>query len=71
MSNKATQAKVLFFIFTLFGVAYTAIDTLIPLISEQLGIGFDKIGLILFASSSISLAATFLAGRFSDKYDIK
>ncbi len=47
------------------------IDPLIPVISEQLNIGFDRIGLILFAGSALSLAATFFGGRFSDKYDIK
>jgi len=63
--------NILFVIFIFFGIAFTIIDPLIPLVSEKLGIGYDRIGLILFASSSISLAATFLSGRFSDKYDLK
>ncbi len=63
--------SLLFVLFIFFGIAFTVIDPLIPIISEEFNIGYDKIGLILFASSSISLIATFLSGRFSDKYDLK
>ena len=69
--NGKNKLNILFATFIFFGIAFTIIDPLIPLISEKLGIGYDRIGLILFASSSISLAATFLSGRFSDRYDIK
>jgi MFS family permease len=69
--NRNSTLNLLFVIFIFFGIASTLIDPLIPVISEQLNIGFDRIGLILFAGSALSLAATFLAGRFSDKYDIK
>lgn len=69
--ESANSLKILFVIFIFFGIAYTIIDPLIPLISERLGIGYDRIGLVLFASASISLISTFLSGRFSDKYDIK
>ena len=72
MNKESTNSlKIFFVIFIFFGIAYTIIDPLIPLISERLGIGYDRIGLILFASASISLVSTFLSGRFSDKYDIK
>jgi MFS family permease len=72
MENKRNSTlNLLFVIFIFFGIASTLIDPLIPIISGQLNIGFDRIGLILFAGSALSLAATFLAGRFSDKYDIK
>jgi len=63
--------NILYVVFIFFGIAFTIIDPLIPLVSEKLGIGYDRIGLILFTSSSISLAATFLSGRFSDRYDLK
>ncbi len=63
--------NVLFVAFICFGIAFTLIDPLIPVISARLNIGYDKIGLILFASSTISLGATFLSGRFSDRYDMK
>lgn len=63
--------NLLFIIFILFGIAYTLIEPLIPLISEKLAIGYDKIGLILFVSSSVSFAAVFISGRLSDKFDLK
>ena len=63
--------NILFLSFVFFGIAFTLIDPLIPVISERLDIGYDKIGLILFASSALSLGATFLSGRFSDRYDLK
>jgi MFS transporter, ACDE family, multidrug resistance protein len=61
----------LFNSFIFFGIAYTVIDPLIPVISKNLNIGYDKIGLILFLSSSLSLIATFVAGRLSDRYNLK
>ncbi len=63
--------NLLFIVFILFGIAYTLIDPLIPLISEILGIGYDTIGLVLFAGSSVSFAAVFIAGRLCDKYSLK
>ena len=69
--NRNSTLNLLFVIFIFFGIASTLIDPLIPVISRQLNIGFDQIGLILFAGSALSLVATFLGGRLSDKYDIK
>ncbi|MCL4377564.1 MAG: MFS transporter, partial [Actinobacteria bacterium] len=69
--NRNNTLKLLFNIFIFFGIAYTVIDPLIPLISDKLNIGYDKIGLILFISSSFSLLSTFVSGKLSDKYNLK
>ncbi len=70
-TNRNSTLNLLFIIFVFFGIASTLIDPLIPVISEQLNIGYDRIGLILFAGSALSMAAILLASRFSDKYDLK
>jgi len=69
-TNKS-YLNLLYIVFVLFGIAFTLIDPLIPLISKSLGIGYGKIGLILFISSSISFAAVFISGRLSDKCNLK
>ncbi len=73
LKNQSSNSSlnILFIIFIFFGIAYTVIDPLIPILSEKLKIGYDKIGLILFLSSTISLVSTFIAGRLSDKYNLK
>lgn len=65
------RLNLLFIIFIFFGIAYTVIDPLIPFFSQKLRIGYDRIGLILFASSAISLVSTFASGILSDRYSIK
>ncbi|MBM3706147.1 MAG: MFS transporter [Actinobacteria bacterium] len=65
------RLSLLFSIFIFFGIAHTVIDPLIPLFSQRLGIGYDRIGLILFASSAFSLFSTFASGILSDRYSLK
>ncbi len=48
----------------------TAIDPIIPRISEDLKIGFDKIGYIFLAGAVFSLIFTLISGRLSDKFNI-
>lgn len=60
-----------YYIFVLFGLSFIVVDPLIPIISEEIGIGFDKIGMALFIGSIAALIANFIAGRLSDRVDIK
>ncbi|MCL5072346.1 MAG: MFS transporter [Actinobacteria bacterium] len=68
---KNRTVNLLLNIFIFYGIIYTIIDPLIPLISEKLKIGYDKIGLILLFASVMSLFATFISGKLSDRYNIK
>ena len=60
-----------YYIFILFGLSIIVVDPLIPIISEEIGVGFDKIGIALFIGSIAALIANFIAGRLSDRTDIK
>ena len=70
-SNKARTANLLFNIFIFYGISFSAIDPLIPLLSEKLKIGYDKIGIILLIGSVFSLLSTYISGRLCDKYNLK
>lgn len=69
--SKTKTVNLVFSIFILFGVASTIIDPLIPVISEKLKIGYDKIGLILLVGSIIGFISVFISGRLCDKYNLK
>jgi len=72
--NKKTKRQTLvtfYFIFVLFGLSIIIIDPLIPVIAEGIGVGFDRIGIALFIGSIAALIANFIAGRLSDRVDIK
>lgn len=60
-----------YFIFILFGISIVAIDPLIPIIAEELKVGYDKIGIAILIGSIFTLISTFISGRLSDKLDIK
>ena len=60
--NKKRTLNLFFYIFILFGISFIAIDPLIPVISEQLNVGYDKIGIALFIGSIFTLLATILSG---------
>lgn len=60
-----------YFIFILFGLSIITIDPLIPLIAEQIRVGFDRIGIALFIGSIAALISNFVAGSLSDRFDIK
>ena len=68
---KNRTVNLLLNIFIFYGIIYTIIDPLIPLISEKLKIGYDKIGLILLLASVASLLSTFISGKLCDRYSIK
>ena len=72
--NKKTKRQTLitfYFIFVLFGLSIITIDPLIPVIAEEIDVGFDRIGIALFIGSIAALIANFVAGRLSDRVDIK
>ena len=72
--NEKTKRQTLitfYFIFVLFGFSIIIIDPLIPIIAEEIDVGFDKIGIALFIGSIAALIANFVAGRLSDRVDIK
>lgn len=72
--NKKTKGQTLiafYFIFVLFGLSIIIIDPLIPVIAEEINVGFDRIGIALFIGSIAALIANFVAGRLSDRVDIK
>ena len=72
--DKKTKKQALwtfYFIYALFGISFVTIDPLIPVIAENIDVGFDKIGIALFIGSVFTLISNFLAGRLSDRIDIK
>jgi fucose permease len=69
--TKTQTLKTFYFIFFLFAVSAVMIDPLIPIIAEQINVGFDKIGIALFIGSVGTLIANFISGRLSDRVDIK
>jgi len=69
--TKRQTLKTFYFIFTLFGLSVVMIDPLIPVIAEQINVGFDRIGIALFVGSIATLISNFIAGRLSDRVDIK
>lgn len=70
-SDKIRTVNLLLNIFIFYGISLSAIDPLIPLLSEKLKIGYDKIGIILLITAVFSLISTYISGRLSDKYNIK
>ncbi len=69
--NKKKALTVLYFIFFTFGIATSSIDPIIPIIADELGVGFDLIGMALFAGIIFMLLAGFLSGRLGDRIDTK
>lgn len=72
--NKKTKRQTLiifYYIFILFGLSLLIIDPLIPIIAEEMDVGFDRIGIALFIGSIAAFMANFIAGRLSDRIDIK
>ena len=68
---KNRTVNLLLNIFIFYGIIFTIIDPLIPLISDKLEIGYDKIGLILLLASIASLLSTFISGKLCDRYNVK
>ena len=60
-----------YFIFVLLGISMIIIDPLIPIIAEEIDVGFDRIGIVLFIGSIAVFSANFVSGRLSDRVDIK
>lgn len=60
-----------YYITILYGVAAISIDPLIPIISKQLNIGYDRIGLILLTGFTFSLISSLITGILCDKVNIK
>lgn len=69
--NKRQTVNTFYFIFVLYGFSEVIIDPLIPIISEEMQVGFDKIGIALFIGSITTLISNFISGRLSDRLDIK
>jgi fucose permease len=70
-SKRIKTTNLLFNIFIFYGISYSAIDPLIPILSERLKIGYDKIGLILLLSAVFTLFSTYISGRLCDHYNLK
>lgn len=69
--NKRQTLITFYFIFILFGLSMVVVDPLIPIIAEEIDVGFDSIGNALFIGSLVALIANITAGRLSDRVDIK
>ncbi len=72
--NKKTKRQTLiifYYILVFFGISIIVIDPLIPIIAEEMNVGFDRIGIALFIGSIAALIANFITGRLSDRVDIK
>ena len=64
-SSRIKTINLLFNIFIFYGISYSAIDPLIPILSERLKIGYDKIGLILLFSAVFTLFSTLFQADFA------
>jgi len=71
IKTKKQNLTTFYLIFILFGLSIIAIDPLIPIIAEQIQVGFDRIGIALFIGSIATLLSNFIAGSLSDRFDIK
>ncbi len=71
IKTKRQTLMTFYFISALFGLSLTTIDPLIPVMAEQIQVGFDKIGIALLIGSIATLISNFIAGRLSDIMDIK
>ncbi len=72
--NKKTKRQTLitfYYIFMLLGISLIIIDPLIPIIAEEIGVGFGRIGIALFIGSIAAFLVNFIVGRLSDRVDIK
>jgi fucose permease len=69
--NKAKTIKLLFCTFILYGIACTIIDPLIPVLSEKLKIGYDKIGVLLLVGSIFNVLSVFISGSLCDRFNLK
>ena len=69
--SKNSALIILYFIFLVFGIATSSVDPLIPLIAEELNVGFDSIGIALFIGMIFLLVANYTAGKLGDRFDTK
>jgi MFS transporter, TsgA protein len=60
-----------YYITILYGIAAISIDPLIPIISKELNIGYDRIGLILLIGYVFSLISSLVTGILTDRVNIK
>jgi fucose permease len=70
-NSKDSALMILYFIFLVFGIATSSVDPLIPLIAEELNVGFDSIGIALFIGMIFLLIANYTAGKLGDRFDTK
>jgi len=63
--------RLFYSITVLWGIAAISIDPLIPIISRELNIGYDRIGLMLFAGYVFSLISSLLTGYLCDRVNLK
>jgi len=68
---KKKALSIFYFNFFVLGFSLVIIEPLIPVISENMKVGYDKIGIALFVGSIAIVLANFLSGRLSDRSDIK
>jgi len=69
MMNKVLVLFNLTFLFI--GITASVIGPLVPIIAQDLEIGFDVIGMFFLFGSLSSLAAVFVLGWISDRYNVK
>lgn len=70
-STKVKLPNIFYYSFILYGISSTIISPLIPIISRDLKMGYNKIGLIFLVASIFSLLLTLASGRLCDKFNIK
>ncbi len=63
--------NIFYLIFLLFGFSAIIIDPLIPYISEELDVGYDKIGIALLVGSVFSVVSALISGMLCDKVQIR
>ena len=68
---KRRAIRQIYLVFFLFGISSTIISPLTPWISDNLSIGYDKIGLIFLISTIFGIISTTVAGKLCDSWNIK
>ncbi len=71
IKNKTNSLILLYLIFFVFGIATSSIDPIVPIISQELKIGYDLIGYILFAGFFFLIIANITSGRLGDVANTK
>jgi len=69
--TKRRDLLIFYYIFYIYGFSFIIIHPLLPIIANQIDVGFDRIGIALLIGSASALISSFSAGSLSDRLDNK